>query len=82
MIDYRDVSMAGADLLQLIDDGKRRKTLDNFLLQQAPLVEQAMREQVEELIDSINAQVGEHYIIRLVHEDGANVVEVLEANDA
>lgn len=57
MIDYSEVSMVGVDVLQLVTDGQRRKALDNFLVLQAPLIEEAMRAQVEELIDEINAQL-------------------------
>lgn len=77
-MDYREVALAGADLLDLVTDGARRTVLDVFLLQQAPLVEQEARRQVESLIDEINSQVSEHYIIRLVHEDTADFVEVLK----
>jgi len=59
MIDYREVSMAGVDVLQLVTDGERRKALDNFLVLQAPLIEEAMREQVEGLIDEINDHLDE-----------------------
>lgn len=85
MIDYREVSMAGASLLQLVDDGKRRKALDNFLVQQAPLVEEAMRAQIEDLIDEINAQLPAPYGLRLVHEDHFDFPEltgVEEGSDA
>lgn len=78
MIDYRDVSMAGAVLLQLVTDGERRKALDNFLVLQAPLVEEAMRDTIEGLIDEINAQLPDPYKLRLVHEDTQNFAELVQ----
>lgn len=74
-MDYREIALAGANILDLVTDGARRKVLDTFLLQQAPLVEQEARRQVESLIDETNAQVS-GYVIRLVHEDAADFVEV------
>jgi len=77
MIDYSKVSMAGVDVLQLVTDGERRKALDNFLVLQAPLIEQAMREQVERLVDEINSQLPEAYRLRLVHEDTTDYPEIV-----
>jgi predicted HTH transcriptional regulator len=69
--------MAGVDVLQLVTDGERRKALDNFLVLQAPLIEEAMREQVEGLIDEINDQLPDPYRLRLVHEDTADYPEIV-----
>jgi len=33
---------------------------------------------IEGIVDEINAQVSEHYRIRLVHEDGSDFVEVIK----
>lgn len=85
MIDYREVSMAGTDLLRLVDDGERRKVLDSFLVLQAPLIEEAIRAQIEELVDEVNAQLPEPYGLRLVHEDRFDFPEltgVEEGGDA
>jgi len=75
-IDYDAVAYAGANVLQLIADGAKRKELDAFLMQVGPLIEAENRKQLEGLIDEINSAVSEHYTVRLVHEDTADFVEV------
>ena len=36
---------------------------------------------IEGIVDEINAQVSEHYRIRLVHEDGSDFVEAIKIAD-
>ena len=75
-IDYNAVAYAGAAVLDLVEDADKRKEYDALLLKVAPFVENAMRKEIEELVDDINSAVGAHYAVRLVHEDTADFVEV------
>jgi hypothetical protein len=76
MIDYNVVAYAGARVLEMVTDEAQRAEYDRFLHNIAVFIGTAMRDEIEKLVDEINSAVGEHYVVRLVHEDTQDFVEV------
>lgn len=67
-MDLREIADAPRKALTMVEDSDRRRILERFLETTAPLVEAAARDQLQQLVDEINAQLAPHARLRLIQE--------------
>jgi hypothetical protein len=70
------VAYVRARMLEMVTDEAKRADYDRFVNNAVFVLGVAMRDQIEKLIDEINGAMGEDYIVRLVHEDAQDFVEI------
>ena len=67
-MDVRTISEAPKRVLNLVEDPEKRRVLEQYLDSAGPLIETALRDALQELVDDINAQLAPQARLRLVQE--------------
>lgn len=75
--DLRRVAQAQKRALVLIDNEEKKRTLEQFIESSGPLVEAAARDELQLLVEDINAQLAPEARVRLVQEGSRVVPEVV-----
>lgn len=76
-MDLREIADAPSKALTMVEDSDRRRILEQFLEHTGPLVEAAARDQLNQLVGEINAQLAPHTRLRLIQEGTRLLPEVI-----
>ena len=76
-IDLRRIADAQKKALVLVEDPEKRRNLEQFLESTGPLVEAAVRDAMQELVEGINPQLAPHSRLRLVQEGPRLLPEIV-----
>ena len=76
-IDFREIVEAPKKALPLVDDPERVRVLEQFIDSTGAVVEAAVRDAFQRLVDEINVQLAPHARVRLVQEGASLAAEVV-----
>ena len=80
-IELREISEASRRGLILVEDAERRQFLEQFLDSTAPLVEGALRAELQVFVDEINSQLAPYARLRMVQEGTRLLPEIVSLGE-
>ena len=79
--DLRRIALAQNKALVLVEDVERRRILEQFLASAGPLVEAAVRDELQALVQEINAQLAPGARLRLVQEGSEVLPDIVSLGE-
>ena len=80
-MDLRKIADAPSKALAMVEDSDRRRILEQFLENTGPLVEAAARDELQQFVDEINAQLAPHARLRLIQEGTQLTPDVIQLSE-
>ena len=80
-MDLRKIADAPSKALAMVEDPDRRRILEQFLENTGPLVEAAARDQLQQFVDEINAQLAPHARLRLIQEGTRLTPDIIQLSE-
>ena len=79
--DLRRIAQSQKVALTLVDSADRQHILEQFIESSGPLVEAAARDELQHLIDGLNAQLAPGARVRLIQEGSTVVPEIISLGE-